>query len=408
MQPLYDEQSTETATQDLIGPYVGMKIYQQIHNTYHASRWASDEEKAMSICELGEGLKQAFEMQRSYDPNYAKGGSFVDILAEAKKDIEIRKIKVYSQSVAQRKQRNALKFKKVQDIHFCLVEAVGEMDGKNTILDCVWNNPDDSWYNKYCTPVQYSCALTRFLMERLVSAPASASKKAIKHANEQICQVFESFEENNFFSLPFFDQDERWNRALRDLCTEKVSEATFWSKVKVGPHFLALVSEGRFADVLAHYLQCSEKKPILTEVFARMIHDTDPSSHEHFPEQEFRLLAKNYCAKFCGGFSISNVPCCLTLAGLTESLEIKCRSYLSMKEDLFRLFESSQFRTFIENSRPWQPLSNLLVFKRSIINVPIEYTIDQESFLVTLRQLASDQNRGGYETNRHLRGYRMD
>jgi hypothetical protein len=385
-----------------------MKIYQQIHNTYHASRWASDEEKAMSICELGEGLKQAFEMQRSYDPNYAKGGSFVDILAEAKKDIEIRKIKVYSQSVAQRKQRNALKFKKVQDIHFCLVEAVGEMDGKDTILDCVWNNPDDSWYNKYCTPVQYSCALTRFLMERLVSAPASASKKAIKHANEQICQVFESFEENNFFSLPFFDQDERWNRALRDLCTEKVSEATFWSKVKVGPHFLALVSEGRFADVLAHYLQCSEKKPILTEVFARMIHDTDPSSHEHFSEQEFRLLAKNYCAKFCGGFSILNVPCCLTLAGLTETLEIKCRSYLSMKEDLFRLFESSQFRTFIENSRPWQPLSNLLVFKRSIINVPIEYTIDQESFLVTLRQLASDQNRGGYETNRHLRGYRMD
>eukprot|EP00979_Chaetoceros_neogracilis_P018996 scaffold11593_cov164-Chaetoceros_neogracile.AAC.1 len=231
-----------------------MKIYQQIHNTYYASRSASDEDKAKSTYELGEGLKQAFETQRSYDPNYAKGDP-------------------------QRKQRNALKFKKVQDIHLCLVKAVGEMNGKNTILDCVWNNPDDSWYNKYCTPVPYSCALTRFLMERLVSAPASASRKTIKHATELICLVFKSFEENNFFSLPFFDQDERWNGALRDLCTEKVSEATFWSKVEVGPHFLALVLEGRFADVLAHYLQCSEKKPILTEVFAQMVHDTDPSSH---------------------------------------------------------------------------------------------------------------------------------
>jgi hypothetical protein len=403
-----NEQFTEIATQDLIGPYVGMKMYQQIHNTYHASRWASDEEKAMSTCELGEGLKQAFEMQRSYDPNYAKGGSFVDILAEAKKDIELRKIKVYSQSVALRKQRNALKFKKVQDIHFCLVEAVGEMDGKDTILDCIWNNPDDSWYDKDCTPVQYSCALTRFLMERLVSAPASASKKAIKHANEQICQVFESFEENNFFSLPFFDQDERWNRALRDLCTEKVSKATFWSKVKVGPHFLALVTEGRFADVLAHYLICSEKKPILAEVFARMVHDTDPSSHELFSEQEFRLLAKNYCAKFCGEFSITNAPCTLTLAELKENLEIRCRSYLSMKEDLCRFLESSQFRTFVENSRPRQSLSNLLVFKRSIINVPIEHTIDQESFLGTLRRLASYQNNRYDDIVQYLREYRID
>jgi len=400
-----NEQCTEITTQDLIGPYVGMKIYQQIHNTYYAPRWAADEEKAKSNYELGEGLKQAFETQRSYDPNYAKGESFVDILAEAKTDLEIRKAKVYSQSAAQRKKRNALKFKKVQDIHFCLVEAVGEMDGKDIILDCVWNNPDDSWYNKYCTPVQYSCALTRYLMERLVSAPASASKKTIKHATELICQVFESFGENNFFSLSYFDQDERWNRALRDLCTEKVSEATFWSKVKVGPHFLALVSEGRFADVLAHYLQCSETKPILTEVFARMVHDTDPSSHEHFSEQEFRLLAEHYCAKFCGGFSISNVPCSLTLAGLTETLVIKCRSYLSMKEDLFRFLESSQFRTFVENSRPRQSLSNLLVFKRSIINVPIEHTIDQESFLGTLRRRASVP---GWYDSRYLREYRID
>jgi len=404
-----NEQFTETATQDLIGPYVGMKMYQQIHNTYYASRSASDEDKAKSTYELGEGLKQAFETQRSYDPNYAKGGSFVDILAEAKTDLEIRKTKVNSQNAAQRKQRNALKFKKVQDIHFCLVKAVGEMNGKNTILDCVWNNPDDSWYNKYCTPVQYSCALTRFLMERLVSAPASASRKTIKHATELICLVFKSFEENNFFSLPFFDQDERWNGALRDLCTEKVSEATFWSKVEVGPHFLALVLEGRFADVLAHYLQCSEKKPILTEVFAQMVHDTDPSSHEYFSEQEFRLLAKNYCATFCRGSSISNVPCSLTLAGLKENLEIKCRCYLSMKEDLLRFLESSQFRTFIENSRPWQSLSNLLVFKRSIINVPIEHTIDQESFLDTLRQLVINHNRGMYFTTiRYLREYRID
>eukprot|EP00979_Chaetoceros_neogracilis_P015103 scaffold5373_cov269-Chaetoceros_neogracile.AAC.1 len=211
-------------------------------------------------------------------------------------------------------------------------------------------------------------------MQRLVSAPASGSKKAIKHATEQICQVFESFEENNFFSLPFFDQD------------EKVSEATFWSKVVIGPHFLALVSEGRFTDVLAYYLQCSETKPILTEVFARMVHDTDPSSHEYLSEQEFRLLAENYCAKFCGGFSISNVPCSLTLARLKETLVIKCRSYLSMKEDLFSIGKFP-ISDLIGNYRQLWQLSNLLVFKRSIINVPIELTIDQESFLDTLRQL---------------------
>jgi hypothetical protein len=66
--------------------------------------------------------------------------------------------------------------------------------------------------------------------------------------------------------------------------------------------------------VLAHYFQCSETKPILTEVFARMVHDTDPSSHEYLSIQEFRLLAENYCATFCGGISISTAPCSLTLA----------------------------------------------------------------------------------------------
>ena len=393
---------TERATREFVGPYVTMMTYQQLHSTYYASRWAPDEEKKKSAQRLADGLKQAFETQRSSDPNYAKGELFAGILAEAKIDLEIRNESAYNQSAEQRKQRNKHKFNKVQHIHQCLVEAVGEMEGKDTILDCVWNNPNDSWYSRYCTPVQYSCTLTKALMGRLVSAPASASKKIIKNATEHICQVFESFSENDFFSLSFFDQEgSRWDRALHNLCIEKVNSAIFWTKVEVGPSFLSMVSEGRFQDVLSHYLQSRQKKPILSEVFARLVHDNEPSSHEFFSEQEFRLLAQNYCVKFCGRQSIAGQP--LTLIELKENLESKSVRYLSMKQDLVSLLGTEQFRSFVEGyNRPWE-LSNFIVFKRSIINVPPENNIDVDSFVSDLRQRASHQNRGRYQDRQFLR-----
>ena len=81
-------------------------------------------------------------------PNYAKGELFTGILAEGKMVLDIRKENVYNQSAEQRMQIIKHKFKKVQDMHHCLIEAVGEMQGKDVILDCVWNNPEDSWYSR--------------------------------------------------------------------------------------------------------------------------------------------------------------------------------------------------------------------------------------------------------------------
>ena len=131
------EPLVEGTTEEHVGPYVGMKTYQQLHSTYHVPRYnPSEEKKEQAKQDLAEGLKEAFETQRSSDPNFSLGETFVDILAEAKQDLAIRKENQGNQYHKQRKIRNTQKYQKVQEIHKCLVEAVGEMDDKDTILAC--------------------------------------------------------------------------------------------------------------------------------------------------------------------------------------------------------------------------------------------------------------------------------
>ena len=299
----------------------------------------SEEGKEQSKLDLAEGLKQAFERQRSSDPNFSSGEMIVDHFAEAKRDLAIHKenqahdlailqANQASQYHKQRKIRNTQKFQNVKNIHKCLVEAVGEMDGKDTILACTWNDPDTSYYSKYCTPVEYSCSLTKALMERLISAPASATKRTIRNATQQICQVFESFQENDFFSFSFLDREDRWERVLHDVCIEKVTPAKFWSYSIASPAFLELVSEGNFRDVISKYVQ-RFKRTILSEVFTRVVHDTDPpASHEPFTAEEFRMLAIIHYTDFTMAQSQ------MTLAELVQDFERTSLTYLTMREGL--------------------------------------------------------------------------
>ena len=367
----------------------------------------SEEGKEQSKLDLAEGLKQAFERQRSSDPNFSSGEMIVDHFAEAKRDLAIHKenqahdlailqANQASQYHKQRKIRNTQKFQNVKNIHKCLVEAVGEMDGKDTILACTWNDPDTSYYSKYCTPVEYSCSLTKALMERLISAPASATKRTIRNATQQICQVFESFQENDFFSFSFLDREDRWERVLHDVCIEKVTPAKFWSYSIASPAFLELVSEGNFRHVLSYYLHQCIGRNYLTEVFVRVVHDADPTSHNHLLAEEFRLVAWNYYVKF--GLNPILGQNMVTIEDHYESMSIR---YRSMKDSLLSFMELEQFRSFLNIGRYVPVLTNLQYFKRSIINSPPENTIDPE---ILLRELRENPRYSSI----NLRDYRID
>ena len=381
------EPLVEGTTEEHVGPYVGMKTYQQLHSTYSVSRYhPSEETKIQAKEDLAEGLKEVFETQMSTDPNLVLGETFVDILAEAKQDLAIRKENKGNQYHNQRKIRNTQKFQKVQQIHKCLVEAVGDMDDKDTILACTWRDPDTSYYSRYCTPVEYSCSVTKGLMERLVSAPSSASKLAIRNATQKICQVFETFAANNFFSFSFLDREDRWESVLSDVCTEKVSPSTFWSRLVVTPALLELVSEGNFRDLLSYYLQQCFSRNYLTEAFVRVVHDADPTSHNHLQAEEFRLVAWNYYVKFTGLNPIlgQNMVTIEDLKGDYESMSIR---YRSMKDSLLSFMELEQFRSFLNIGRYVPVLTNLQYFKRSIINSPPKNTIDHEILYMELTHL---------------------
>jgi hypothetical protein len=94
--------------------------------------------------------------------------------------------------------------------HFCQFHtfSVGEMGDK------AWRVSDTSYYSR-CTvhqsnnPVPY--------MDRLISAPVSASKRAIRNATHRISLVFEFFAENMFFSFSFLEED-RWEHVLYEVC----------------------------------------------------------------------------------------------------------------------------------------------------------------------------------------------
>jgi hypothetical protein len=374
-----------------------MKTYQQLHSTYSVSRYdPSVEKKEQAKEDLAEGLKQVFETQRSSDPNLVLGETFVDILAEAKQDLAIRKENKGNQYHNQRKIRNTQKFQKVQQIHKCLVEAVGDMDDKDTILACTWRNPDTSYYSWYCTPVEYSCSVTKAVMERLVSAPSSASKLTIRNATQKICQVFETFAANNFFSFSFLDRDDRWESVLYDVCTETVSPSTFWSRLVVTPALLELVSEGNFRHVLSYYLHQCIGRNYLTEVFVRVVHDADPTSHNHLLAEEFRLVAWNYYVKF--GLNPILGQNMVTIEDHYESMSIR---YRSMKDSLLSFMELEQFRSFLNIGRYVPVLTNLQYFKRSIINSPPENTIDPE---ILIRELRENPRYSSI----NLRDYRID
>lgn len=351
----------ELGTGAVIGPYLTMKDFKQIHCTYPIRRHDSQETKEKTKNDRTQKLMEIHDAKMRGDPHAAKASIFQELLDTAKNDLEIRKHKELQLQLVPQRERFQKKLSKVQDIHKHLKKCIGNAEWKAVALDVEWRDPTG---NLFRSCAEYQCSLVEQIMGRFISSPSSCTKKAIMNIAQEIRQVFNAVYQGNFFSYSFFNVDDKWENALRLFAVENLPPSAFWERQKneicVEDHsneFKSLVLAANFRDAFAHRMrtEVSERDGILSEIFARVAHDIEPVSHAYFSREDFRSLARvcyNAHHRTPQNVSYERTAPTRSLNDLKEDFEGASTLYDEMKRKVQLYLNREDTREFIEEDGP--------------------------------------------------------
>ena len=357
------QETHELGTGDLIGPYINLKDFKQLHNTFSTKRGFSPETRK-------DRLKKIHNGKIDQDPRAYKAELFRGILDTALADFASWEERQRQEQLAPAREKSRRKLAKVQTIHqylkTCLPNAPNEW--KPIVLDCEWKDPDLD-INMNGKLLTYKCFLVEQMMRRYITAPSSFTKKAVKGIAQDLCRVFFALFENKFFTYSFLNRTNRWEDALRVYSLEHMPTAdiflqeketqfhTYDSRMRrdaiVCDDFKRLmVDETNLRDAFACYIgwEVDSATGMLSEVFAQEAHDKNPIEHPYFSQDDFRALARKYYKQFRCENRRQEMAHPKTMDQLLTGFEYCSILYQQLKNRVMAYLSTDLTREFIENN----------------------------------------------------------
>ena len=290
----------EVGTGAAIGPFLTMKYFKQINATYSVSAFDSEEMKEKTQNDRSQKLIEIYDSKKKQDPRADQSSLLQEMVEIAKSDLESRKQREMELKIAPQKERHRKKLSKVQTIHQKFKKCIGNTSWKAIALEVEWRDDDTTHLGRDCA--EYKCFLVNEKMIRFIRAPSAFSMKKLKNIALDIKQVLNAFYRGDFLSYSFLDTEDKWENSLQLYATNNLSDdADYWKTLSHEfindihcKEFKRLILTSNFRDAFAHRLsmEYSEKDGLLSEIFARVVHDGEPSSHDLFSEEDFRNLAR--------------------------------------------------------------------------------------------------------------------
>jgi len=350
----------EVSTGDIIGPMLTIPDISQIHYTHfipipirgHSYNAAPD--PATSSRSIS--LKALHSSKINADPNRSRRHELQHYLTEAMCDNEARRFGALEKHRELQREKYTKKIRNVQNIHNYLDQCIGNALWKSEALEVEWGNSD---YSTQRTVAKYKSFLVDYKMQRFVSAPSCSSKKAIRQIASEICEVYDTLHHNDFFSFQFLRANNKWERALHSELNQKERNLMhgeyYFSRCSINYHaFSTLVLGINFRDALAHQIcgSCRRSGGLLSTVFARVIHESDPTIHHaYFSHAEFCDLARSAYEYYRReGRSITETRRALTMEELIASFESANSMYETMKRNVITYLNLDLTRNFIREN----------------------------------------------------------
>lgn len=302
----------------------------------------------------------------STDPNRDSRLKIIETIHEAIDDSKALHCRIKAIKHNKDIEKFRLKQEKYHAVHTKIAKLIGDVEWKEDALECSWGT--------HCKfeVAEYKCPLVDNILQPLISAPSSATKKRITAAADRISEQFKMIQQSGFFDYEYLSRDDPYENAIRNYATENFNRSQICTMLQ--EKHLVHLHQGRPSDAIADMFQGHS---YFRDAFLPLI-DAD-SSTEIFTPTDFL----KYASELWNNLVFPRYELSRDMTGMKQFIKHIIGVFDQHKSFILRYLSHDRTLAFFTEDVEFEPRHGLLraeIVRRCLIRI---HSQDPSSFLRT-------------------------